>query len=47
MTEARIGFVSDWMSNGNINEFVKKHPDADRLELVSLVHPPIAFASLK
>ena len=27
--------VSEWMTNGNINEFVKAHPDADRLRLVS------------
>ena len=31
----RFGFASDWMPNGNINEFVKNHPDADRLRLVS------------
>ena len=34
MDEAQLVFVSDWMSNGNVNEFVKKHPDADRLGLV-------------
>jgi len=27
--------ISDWMVNGNINEFVRAHPDANRLELVS------------
>ena len=26
--------VSEWMEHGNINEFVKKHPDEDRLKLV-------------
>lgn len=26
--------VSEWMANGNINEFVKAHPGADRLGLV-------------
>jgi len=26
--------ISDWMVNGNINRFVKEHPDANRLELV-------------
>jgi hypothetical protein len=26
--------ISDWMTNGNINEFVKAHPDVNRLELV-------------
>ena len=35
MDETGFAFVSDWMSNGNVNEFVKNHPDADRLSLVS------------
>ena len=26
--------VSEWMVNGNINEFVKENPDANRLGLV-------------
>ena len=26
--------VSEWMENGNINEFVKTHTNANRLELV-------------
>ena len=26
--------VSEWMDNGNINEFVKTHRDANRFELV-------------
>ena len=34
MSEAQFAMVSDWMVNGNINDFVKAHPDADRLELV-------------
>ena len=34
MDEAQLVFVSEWISNGNVNEFVKKHPDADRLGLV-------------
>ena len=28
--------VSEWMENEDINEFVKAHPDANRLELVCL-----------
>ena len=28
--------VSDRMANGNINDFVKAHPDANLLELVCL-----------
>ena len=32
---AQLAMVSEWMENGNINEFVKNHLDADRLGLVS------------
>jgi len=34
MTEDRFVMVSEWMGNGNINEFVKENLDADRLGLV-------------
>ena len=34
--------VSHWMANGNINEFIKANPEADRLELVGL---PLRFHS--
>ena len=34
MTETQFMMVSDWMVNGNVNDFVKAHPDANRLELV-------------
>jgi len=27
-------FVSEWMENGTITEYIMKHPDADRLSLV-------------
>ena len=30
----RFVMVSEWMENGNINEFAKAHPNADRLGLV-------------
>ena len=35
MSKNRFAMVSDWMENGNINEFIKEHPDADRLGFVS------------
>ena len=44
MTEARFEIVSEWMVNGNINDFVKAHPDADRLRLVGCLRkvlPPL------
>ena len=34
MSETEFAMVSDWMVNGNINDFVKAHPDANRLGLV-------------
>ena len=32
----QFAMVSEWMSNGNINEFVTAHWDANRFELVVL-----------
>jgi len=34
MTWNRFVMVSEWMENGNINSFVKAHPDTNRLKLV-------------
>ena len=34
MSEVQFAMISDWMVNGNINDFVKAHPEANRLELV-------------
>jgi serine/threonine protein kinase len=34
MTETRFVMVSEWMVNGNINQFVKANINADRLGLV-------------
>jgi serine/threonine protein kinase len=33
-TDNQLVMVSEWMANGNINEFVKAGINADRLELV-------------
>ena len=35
MSENQFAMVSNWMLNGNINDFVKAHQDVNRLELVS------------
>ena len=37
ITETQFAMVSEWMVNGNINDFVKAHPDANRLRLVSFL----------
>ena len=34
MVENEFAMVSEWMSNGNINQFVKIHWDANRFDLV-------------
>lgn len=36
-TSARM--VSDWQPNGNALQYVRKHPEVDRLSLVSGLHP--------
>ena len=35
-TGDRLVMVTEWMANGNINEFLKANINADRLELVCL-----------
>ena len=37
MSENQFSMVSDWMVNGNINDYVKAHMDVNRLELVGLL----------
>ena len=34
MSDSQFAMISDWMVNGNVNDFVKGHPDTDRLDLV-------------
>ena len=46
MSEARFAMVSDWMVNGDINRFVKAHPDANRLELVGFIQKFASASSL-
>ena len=35
LTKERFAMVSEWMTHGNINQFVTAHRDANRFELVS------------
>ena len=44
MTETEFAMVSEWMPNGNINEFVKERPDTNRFELVGFHQVPADFA---
>ena len=34
MSEKHFAMVSEWMVNGNVNEFIKANRDANRFELV-------------
>ena len=36
MEEKQFVMVSEWLENGNINEFIRSHPDVDLFGLVSL-----------
>jgi len=59
MSDRKFAMTSEWMVNGNINEFIKAHKDADRFELVgynftgdlthhlSLLHSYSSKASLR
>ena len=45
MSEAQFAMISDWMVNGNVNEFVKARPDANPLKLVGF-HSTSHFSSI-
>ena len=40
MTGVQFAMVSEWMANGNVSEFVKAHPGADRSGLVCFPSKP-------
>ena len=44
MTEARFVMVSEWMAKGDIKEFLKIHPNEDRLMLVRFLFKTLIFA---
>ena len=37
MSDSQFAMASEWMANGNINEFVKTHRDANCFKLVGPV----------
>jgi hypothetical protein len=49
MDNKQFVMVSEWMENGNINEFVKTHKDVNRFELVgfflSATHTSLKISS--
>lgn len=34
VTEVEFAMISEWMTNGNINQFVEEHQEVNRFELV-------------
>jgi len=43
VTEDRFAMVSEWITNGNINQFVTAHRDANRFELVGFPSKLLRF----
>ena len=41
ITSEPLQLISEWMPGGDLTDYVKKHPDADRLDLVG--PSPIVF----
>ena len=39
VTQNPLQFVSEWMPNGTLTEYVSENPDANRIGLVSLTAP--------
>ena len=46
MSENQFGLVSEWMDNGNINQFVRAHRNVNRLKLVVFYFYYWAYSSL-
>ena len=43
MIENELTAVSEWMTNENIDKFIKGHPNVNQLELVRFSFGPIPF----
>ena len=46
MSENQFVMISEWMMNGNINNFVRTRSDVNRVRLVGFVHEVFALALL-
>lgn len=40
MSTHHFAMASEWMKDGNVNEFIKVHPNANRFELVRFIPTP-------
>ena len=41
ITPDPLQLISEWMPGGDLTEYIKKYPGADRLDLASI--PPVVF----
>ena len=41
ITLTPLQLISDWMPGGDLTEYIRNHPDVDRLDLVGV--PPVVF----
>ena len=46
MSENQFAMVSEWMTNGNIKQFIMSHQDANRFELVSSSFKPLEWSAV-
>jgi serine/threonine protein kinase len=37
ITPTPLQLISDWMPGGDLTEYIRKHPDVDRLDLVGVL----------
>ena len=44
-TPAPLSMVLEWMPNGDVRDYVGKHPEADRLQLVCHIHPSAPYST--
>ena len=43
ITSTPLQLISEWMPNGNLLEYIRSHPDTDRLGLVGVQHPVLDY----
>jgi len=41
ITSTPLQLISEWMPGGDLTEYIRKHPDTDRLRLVGFLPPTL------
>jgi len=44
ITFTPLQLISEWMPNGNLTEYIRTHPETDRLELVGVPRPVLDYS---